>query len=54
MMFERLLFGEDYYENAKNDEVLNQVLVAAKNNNYPVDGSIGGECAHLPERLHGA
>ena len=40
-MFERSLFGEDYYENSKNDEQL-QALAAAKNNNYPVDGSTGG------------
>jgi len=40
-MFERSVFGEEYYENNKNDE-LNMALNAAKNNNYPVDGSMGG------------
>jgi aminopeptidase N len=40
-MFERSVFGEDYYQNSKNDE-LNQVLTAAKTNNYPVCSSMGG------------
>ena len=40
-MFERSIFGEEYYQNNMNDE-LNLVLNAAKNNNYPVAGSMGG------------
>jgi aminopeptidase N len=40
-IFERSVFGEDYYENVMNDE-RNLVLAAAKQNNYPVGGSMGG------------
>ena len=40
-MFERSVFGNDYYQNGKNDE-LNQVFTAAKSNNYPVCSSMGG------------
>jgi hypothetical protein len=40
-MFERSVFGEDYFENTKNDELF-LALTAAKNNNYPVDASTGG------------
>jgi aminopeptidase N len=40
-MFERSVFGEDYFESGKNDE-LNLALTAAKNNNFPVDGTMGG------------
>jgi aminopeptidase N len=40
-LFERSVFGEEYYQNSINDE-LNQALAAAKNNNYPVGSSMGG------------
>ncbi|MCX6245192.1 MAG: M1 family metallopeptidase [Bacteroidetes bacterium] len=40
-IFERSVFGEDYYENVMNDE-RNLALNAAKQNNYPVGGSMGG------------
>jgi len=40
-MFERSIFGESYYQNAKNDELI-QALTAAKTNNYPVCSSMGG------------
>jgi aminopeptidase N len=40
-IFERSIFGKDYYQNVANDE-LNLVLNAAKTNNYPVGSSMGG------------
>ncbi len=40
-MFEKSVFGEDQYQNIKNDE-LQLALNAARNNNYPVGGSRGG------------
>lgn len=40
-IFERSIFGKDYYQNVANDE-LNLALGAAKSNNYPVGGSMGG------------
>jgi aminopeptidase N len=40
-IFERSIFGKDYYQNVANDE-LNLALNAAKTNNYPVGGSMGG------------
>ena len=40
-MFERSVFGEDYYQNCMNDE-LNLALAASKTNNYPVGSSMGG------------
>ena len=40
-MFERSVFGEDYFQNVKNEE-LNQALTASKTNNYPVGSSMGG------------
>ncbi|MCX6252442.1 MAG: M1 family metallopeptidase [Bacteroidetes bacterium] len=40
-MFDKSVFGEDYFENDKNDELM-LALTAAKNNNYPVGGSLGG------------
>jgi aminopeptidase N len=40
-MFEKAEFGEDHYENIKNDEY-QLVMNAAKNNNYPVGSSMGG------------
>lgn len=40
-LFERSEFGEDYYQNTRNDE-FTLVLNAAKSNNYPVGGSRGG------------
>ncbi len=40
-IFEKSIFGKDYYQNVINDE-LNLVLTAAKSNNYPVASSMGG------------
>ncbi len=40
-MFERSIFGTDYYQNEMNNE-RNQALAAAARNNYPVGGSQGG------------
>ena len=40
-VFERSVFGKDYYQNVANDE-LALALNAAKTNNYPVGGSMGG------------
>jgi aminopeptidase N len=40
-IFERSIFGKDYYQNVANDE-LNLALTAAKTNNYPVGSSMGG------------
>ena len=40
-MFDRSVFGEDYYQNSMNDE-LNLALAASKTNNYPVGSSMGG------------
>ena len=40
-LFDRSVFGEEYYENSMNDE-LNLALAAAKTNNYPVASSMGG------------
>jgi aminopeptidase N len=40
-MFERSVFGEEYYQNVMNEE-LNQALAASKINNYPVNSSMGG------------
>jgi aminopeptidase N len=40
-MFERSLYGEDYYQNIRNDE-MRLVFEAAKKNDYPVGGSQGG------------
>jgi len=40
-LFERSVYGEDYYENIRNDE-MNQAFDAAKKNDYPVGGSQGG------------
>jgi aminopeptidase N len=40
-LFERSVFGEDYYQNSKNEELL-LTLNAAKSNNYPVGSSLGG------------
>ncbi len=40
-IFERSIFGKEYYQNVANDE-LNLALGAAKTNNYPVGGSMGG------------
>ena len=40
-IFERSIFGKDYYQNVMNDE-LTLALNAAKTNNYPVGGSMGG------------
>ena len=40
-MFERSVYGEDYYQNLRNDE-MNLAMEAAKKNNYPVGGSQGG------------
>ena len=40
-MFEKSVFGEDYYQNVMNDE-LTQALNAAKSNSYPVGSSMGG------------
>jgi aminopeptidase N len=40
-IFEKSVFGNDYYQNVMNDE-LTLVLNAAKTNNYPVASSMGG------------
>jgi aminopeptidase N len=40
-VFERFNFGDDYYQNIRNDEV-QLVFDAAKKNSYPVGGSQGG------------
>ncbi len=40
-MFEKATFGDDHYQNIRNDEML-LALNAAKSNNYPVGGSMGG------------
>lgn len=40
-LFEHSVFGEDYYQNSKNDE-LNLALAASRTNNYPVASSMGG------------
>jgi aminopeptidase N len=40
-IFERSIFGKDYYQNVMNDELV-LALIAAKTNNYPVGGSMGG------------
>lgn len=40
-MFERSIFGEDYYQNLRNDELL-LTLDAAGKNSFPVGGSQGG------------
>jgi len=40
-VFERHVFGNDYYENVRNEEML-LALDAAKRNNFPVGGSQGG------------
>jgi len=40
-MFERSVYGEDYYENIRNDE-MNLAFEAAKKNDFPVGGSQGG------------
>ena len=40
-IFERSVFGEDHYQNIKNEETL-LVLNAARSNDYPVGSSMGG------------
>ena len=40
-IFERSIFGKNYYQNVMNDELV-LALNAAKTNNYPVGGSMGG------------
>ncbi|MCX6281032.1 MAG: M1 family aminopeptidase [Bacteroidetes bacterium] len=40
-MFERSVYGEEYYENIRNDE-MSMAFEAAKKNDYPVGGSQGG------------
>ena len=40
-MFERSVYGEEYYENIRNDE-MNLAFEASKKNDYPVGGSQGG------------
>ncbi|MEI7490181.1 MAG: M1 family aminopeptidase [Bacteroidota bacterium] len=40
-MFERSVYGEEQYENIRNDE-MNMAFEAAKKNDYPVGGSQGG------------
>ena len=40
-IFERSVYGEEYYQNIRNDE-MNQAFEAAKKNDYPVGGSQGG------------
>lgn len=40
-MFEKSIFGKEYYQNVAKDE-LNLALTSAKTNNYPVASSIGG------------
>jgi aminopeptidase N len=40
-MFEKSIYGEDYYQNIRNEEML-QALDAAKKNSFPVGGTQGG------------
>ncbi len=40
-IFEKSIYGEDYYQNIRNDE-MRMVFEAAKRNDYPVGGSQGG------------
>ncbi len=40
-MFEKSIYGGDYYQNIRNDEML-QTLDAAKKNSFPVGGTQGG------------
>lgn len=40
-MFEKSVYGEEYYENIRNDE-MSLAFEAAKKNDYPVGGSQGG------------
>jgi aminopeptidase N len=40
-MFEKSIYGEDYYQNIRNDE-MRLTFDAAKKNDYPVGGSQGG------------
>ena len=40
-IFERSVYGDDYYGNIRNDE-MNMVFEASKKNDYPVGGSQGG------------
>jgi aminopeptidase N len=40
-LFERSIFGDNYYENIRNDE-MRAVFEAAKKNDFPVGGSQGG------------
>ncbi len=40
-LFERSIFGEDYYQNIRNDEAI-QSFDAARKNNFPVGGTQGG------------
>ncbi len=40
-LFEKSIYGEDYYQNIRNDEMF-QVFEAAKKNDFPVGGSQGG------------
>ncbi len=40
-MFEKSIYGDDYYQNIRNDE-MNLAFEASKKNNYPVGGSQGG------------
>ncbi len=40
-IFERSIFGQDYFQNVANDELV-LALNASKTNNYPVGGSMGG------------
>ena len=40
-LFEKSIYGTDYYQNIRNDEMF-QALEASKKNNYPVGGSQGG------------
>jgi aminopeptidase N len=40
-IFEKSIFGKDYYQNVMNDELI-LVLNAGKSNNYPVASSMGG------------
>ncbi|MEI6681737.1 MAG: M1 family metallopeptidase [Bacteroidota bacterium] len=40
-IFEKSIYGDDYYQNVRNDE-MNLAFDAAKKNSYPVGGSQGG------------
>jgi len=40
-MFERSVYGEEYYQNIRNDE-MNMAFEASKKNDFPVGGSQGG------------